>query len=158
MRVITRYACEICGYEYETTRAAHACEARGVPTPVAQVGDIVTCRAGFGWFDGDRAWISNFDDLGKLQQPFDRKHPSHGNCFASCCTYLFYYVVTAITPNPADRHELHYHLATKAMTAETGWGSGWTTDTGSHYTPRRVEPQPVLDTQDLIGRLATSLL
>lgn len=52
----TLYQCEVCGTTYEVRAAAAACEAQGVPTNI-KVGDIVTKRDGYGWHNGDDAWV-----------------------------------------------------------------------------------------------------
>ncbi len=146
MKKIVRYACSICKTEYETNREAVTCEAKGLDAPVAKVGDIVFVRAGFGWFDGDKRWVSNRNVLEKVPKP----NP-HGNCFGECCTFQFYYVVTAIDN---DGHRRRYHIMTKAMSGKQGHRGGYTF--GSHHVTMRVVKKPPLfvtkDSEDLIGQ------
>lgn len=147
MKTKSVYECEICGHTYNTAREAGACEAQGVKGDLAiKVGDIVLARAGFGWFDGDIEWVSNPSVLDH------QAHPSI-NCFGTCCTYAFYYVVTAIDK---EGHRPRFHLATKAMGGQ-GYSCGFTYAFG-HFTPEKVVDPPDLQTQDLIGLKATRLL
>lgn len=167
MKIVTIYECEICGSRHDTEADAAECEAQGIEhVPGLEVGDIVLARAGFGWFDGDVRWIENYDRIGRKVSPFDRpkKNQSHGNCFGACCTYQFYYVVTAIDRvepyKEHDGHRVRYHLATLAMSESTGYGSGWTY-ARHHVTPTKVAapPQHVVDTSKaLIGREARTLI
>jgi hypothetical protein len=39
--VVTRYICDICNTKYATPKKAAQCDARGVETPVAKIGDSV---------------------------------------------------------------------------------------------------------------------
>lgn len=147
----SQYQCEICNKFYNTPELALACEASS-ETPIVNVGDIVFLVAGFTWFTGDINWVSNPTvDL--------RGIASHGNCFSDCCTYKFYYVVTAITnekwPNP---HKLHYHVVTNAM-IDNGYHSGFTTV--NHYKPKLVENPPLLvveESKQFIGLTSGLLL
>ena len=150
--MVPTYKCDICGRTFPSKAAAVACEAYGRPKPSLQVGDIVFARSGFGWYDGDRAWVSN---------PTVQGNPKHGNCFAACCTYRFYYVVTAIdTDTQPGSHRIRYHLVTNAMDGRSGYRSGYTFDSG-HHSPTRV-PQPprqiVKESKALIGLKASHLL
>lgn len=169
MKTITLYVCEGCHSRYETEEKARACEARGFE-PKFEVGDIVLAQAGFGWFDGDPAWIENFDRIGRKRSPFDkpRENADHGNCFDACCTYRFFYVVTAVDHSTHDYsfdgapawHRPRYHLATLAMTGKSGYGIGYTFDE-HHKTPRKVENPPdyVVETSKrLLGKKAPTLL
>jgi hypothetical protein len=52
----TLYMCEICRTNYETPAAAQACEAQGFPTNI-KVGDIIEKHDGYGWHNGDDAWV-----------------------------------------------------------------------------------------------------
>ena len=149
-----RYLCETCGREYKKPEDAMKCEAVK-ETPVVKVGDIVTLKNGFGWYDGDDRWVINPEREGKKT-----KHKDNRNCFDSCCTMGFYYVVTAITPDPRDKHRLQYHCFTNAMTGKNGYHEGYTY-VGTHYTPKKVTRPPrfvVKDSQKLIGKLSEYLL
>jgi hypothetical protein len=124
------FACDICDAEYDNEAGALACEARGKPNLIVAVGDIVFGSAGFGWFDGDKKWVSN------PTVSLKRKCPKgDGNCFDDCCTYRFYYVVSAIDVDPEDSHRPRYHLITGAMLKD--YRVGYTFNTG-HVTPRKV--------------------
>lgn len=122
--MIQIYRCDICAKEYREHRAALRCEQRGMLPCRLKVGDIVFAGAGFGWFDGDKRWVSN---------PNARRdrNPKHGNCFGPCCTYQFYYVVTAIDRDPKDGHRHRYHVATGAMRG--GYYGGHTFETGHEH-------------------------
>lgn len=157
MKTLTRYTCDICHREYPSARAAAICE-REMGKPTVRPGDIVFVGAGFGWYDGDREWVSNPDvKLGGIRE--------HGNCFGECCTYRFYYVVTAVDRDlePAwdgEGHRWRYHLATKAMTGKHGHTGGYTYDV-HHVKPKLVKRPPthVVETsKDLIGRKSENLL
>jgi hypothetical protein len=156
----TLYQCEVCKELYKTEEKALACE-RQKFMPRLEVGDIVLARSGFGWFDGDQKWIQNFHKLGMYTNPGEMPgKENHGNCFRECCTYVFFYVVTAIDHDTRDPHRVRYHLATKAMSASTGYLDGYTFDEG-HYRPRKVRKPPefiVEDSKDLIGLESDSLL
>lgn len=156
MKRMTLYVCEICEAEYRTEQEARVCESRGAPVPSVSVGDIVLTMAGFTWHDADRRWIENPNIL--LKSNGARCPNGDSNCFDECCTYQFYYVVTAVDGDPDDGHRPRYHVETKAM--ESSYRQGYTFDRG-HYTPRKVAspPQYVIDTsRDLIGRIASELL
>lgn len=162
------WECEVCTTRYATPELATACEAQAQTEPSVAVGDIVLCRGGFGWFSGDARWIQNPD---VLQQKLARRGAcprGNGNCFGPCCTYRFYYVVTAIDKEPARspyypeaqvaRHRWRYHLATKAMLH--GYRTGYTFDHG-HYAPSLVPRPPAflaVDKLDLIGTRSTHLI
>jgi hypothetical protein len=59
----TIYQCEVCRTNYEVPAAAQACEAQGVPTNI-KVGDIIEKHDGYGWHNGDDAWVIH--DRGKF--------------------------------------------------------------------------------------------
>lgn len=150
-RITQRWVCPICEKECLTREEAIRCTARGKEKPIVKVGDIVLAPAGFGWFDGSRDWVKN---------PDVKKHPEHGNCFGACCTFQFYYVVTAIDGDDEDPHRTRYHLLTAAMSGEQGYRQGWTYADG-HYKPQRVKdpPDKVLKESKLfIGSKAKYLL
>lgn len=164
----TLYQCEKCMTIYSSAELAQACEAQTIE-PIAQPGEIVLAKGSFGWFDGDKSWISNPDVKLKIN---GYKCPNgDDNCFGSCCNYAFYYVVGAVTLDQPDNvyvrgrvrdelreHRWKYHLFTRAMSSIDGYGSGYTYDHG-HYTPRRVEPQPKLDgAEAFIGQRSKHLL
>ena len=148
MKTLQRYQCEICEEVYDTQAEAESCEAIGREEPVAKVGDFVITEMSFGrfgWFDGDPAWVIVRDKDFQMR-------PGK--------TYSVIYVVTAVdNHDPFGRnnrkHELCYHLATKAMSGEKGYGAGYTfieTHVGLH----KIEAN--LDGTDLIGRLAKCLI
>lgn len=140
------FICSRCIRAYPTLNEAIACEA--VPfSPKFQVGDVVTCRAGFGWFDGEASWVVE-----------PKRDEDHGNCFGGCCTKSFYYVVTAIDGDPNQLHRVRYHVFTQAMSEQSGYRSGYTFDEG-HWTPKLVEPRPSLHgIAELLGLKAEHLL
>lgn len=165
--------CHLCGTRYPTPHAARLCEELGFPEPLVSVGDIVFTRDGFGWFDGDPAWVANFTELfgrRSSEQPDHLlegpKHPEHGNCFDACCTYRFYYVVThidragddSVDRRDAELHRTRYHLVTDAM--KQSYRSGWTYDAG-HYRPEialEVPESVRVSAKALIGTRASGLL
>ena len=163
----TSYLCTACGTEYRNSGEAAACEARAANAkPKFKVGDIVTARAGFGWYDGDRNWIVNAKKVdpnkhGKPGPIVRRKCPNgHGNCFSPCCTFQFYYVVTLIDWDDRDPHlhRVRYHLVTNAMTGKHGYRAGYTFDE-AHWLPKLVAniPLDVLGaSRALIGEKATT--
>jgi hypothetical protein len=172
VKTIGLYVCEGCGSEYRKREDAQACETRARNAAASfKVGDIVTARAGFGWYDGDRSWITNATKVdphkrGKPGPIARRECPNgHGNCFSECCTFSFYYVITHIDADDFNNearklHRVRYHLATNAMKAKNGYHSGYTFDMG-HFTPTLVEKPPTLvrlASRALIGKKATSLL
>ncbi len=155
---IEQHSCDICGTVYDTLEEAQKCEAKGLRKPSVQVGDIVFGTAGFGWYDGDRGWISN-PDVPVRQKPCPN---GDGNCFSECCTYRFYYVVTAIDLDDSGHldslHDRRYHLFTRAMTK--GYRCGYTFDQ-HHVKPKKVADPPldVVETSKaLIGQKALALL
>ncbi len=145
-----QYVCEGCGQIYNDRDKAEKCEALTDEVKVS-VGDVVFASAGFGWFDGDKKWISNPSALKR------RARNKHGNCFGECCTYRFYYVVTVIDTH---EHRTRYHLFTKAMEGKQGYRSGYTYN--EHHVPIELIRDPpqriVRDSKDLISKKATSLL
>lgn len=149
---VLSYRCNGCQHAYETRAEAERCAARGLERLTLAVGDVVTCGAGFGWFDGDVAWVSN---------PAAAKKAAHGNCFGDCCTYAFYYVVTAIVRDPDDGHRERYYVETRAMSAGTRYRGGYTYVRG-HKTPKLVSRVPAIHTTDaalaLRGRRIERLL
>lgn len=162
--MIPYYQCEFCKTTYSTAELAQACEDQKIET-VCEVGDIVTCYPCFGWYDGDKDWVANLDTINQgCSSP-------GSNCFSTCCNYLFYWVVTAITfrenRSPFnDRytqlytHDPVYHLASRAIKGKQkskGYIMGWTTVQG-HHTPEVVEKRPKLKTSDLIGLTTGRLL
>lgn len=144
----TLYICEGCGRKFNQSEDAALCEGR-TSEPTVKVGDIVLARSGFGWYGGDVAWISN---------PKHTPCKSPGtNCFDTCCTYSFYYVVTAID---YESHRVRYHLATMAMSEENDYRYGYTYDQ-HHCTPEKVENPPadvVEQSKTLIGHVARGLI
>lgn len=156
--VIQKFECETCGAQYTTAELAQRCFRQVFPL-VAKVGDIVTSRAGFGGYDGDPRWISNPKIILRKVCP-----NGNGNCFGECCTYSFFYVVTAITKTNRDGgkrgHHNAYHLRTLAMTDTSGYEGGWTSPDG-HVGLRLVKnPSAVVvaASKALIGWTADRLL
>lgn len=134
-------------------------------TRALSIGDIVFCRSGFGWYDGDRNWISNADQVDPKglgnPGPIPRGKCPNGdrNCFSPCCTFLFYYVVSFIDEDPTRAGRRRYHLITNAMTRSHR--SGYTFDDGGHFSPWLVEDPPryILNTsKELLGQAADHLL
>lgn len=133
-KVVTMYHCGICNQAFADKQNAQQCEAQGRPESV-QVGNIVLARSGFGWFNGLAGWVENKARVGR-----DDPCPNGDtNCFASCCTYQFYYVVSHIDGDSQNAHRARYHLVTAAM--KKGYRTGYTYDVG-HCTMRRVEHPP----------------
>jgi len=169
MKTKTIYLCGVCETEYPTLAEAEECEARAKRmSPRFKVGDVVTGRSGFGWFNGDPAWISNPEvAAGGKPEPggvsTKGSQPGHGNCFGDCCTYSFFYVVTAIdedTHQTSLPHRVRYHVATKAMSGTEGYRNGYTFDDG-HVTLTKVSNPPdavVKGLADLIGEKSETLL
>jgi hypothetical protein len=152
MKTITEYECDICATRFAFQSAAEKCEARGLDKKLANVGDIVTVTAGYGWYDGDRGWVTNPNIELRPKRPASHDQ----NCFDRCCTYEFFYVVTAID---AENHRRHYHLVTLAMSGRQGHRSGWTSM--GHYRPKIVMDPPdyVIETsKSVIGETAENLL
>ena len=149
MRALTRYACDWCSEEYKTKVEAAACEA-DPSKRAADLGDIVFNGAGCGWYDGDKGWISNPDVRLRGKCP-----KGDGNCFDTCCTYQFFYVVTAIdrAPRPLGwmepRHPWRYHLFTRAMSGKQGYRGGYV------YSIRKVVGAPpahvITTSKDVLG-------
>jgi hypothetical protein len=153
-KVITLYACDICGSEYEKEEDAKTCEARGQDVERYQVGDVVVFdQYRFGWYDGERAWIENFDDVVETSHTCETR-------FCRKCCYRFYYIVTAIDRDPRDGHRVRYHLETKAMKTSTGYSNGYTFNVG-HFTPKKVPRPPAAVASSgraLVGRTSKHLL
>lgn len=176
MKTKVTYQCGICEDEFKTPEEAQACEDKGRDKALVAVGDIVFCRSGFGWYSGEPKWVSNLEvrphapgtgeNACHVQKP--RCPKRNGNCFEPCCTFQFYYVVTAIDyvddfHYDQVGHRIRYHVMTKAMTsvgANRGYSGGFTFNEG-HCTPELVAKPPaaiVKDAQDLIGKKASHLL
>lgn len=151
MRQLTSFQCEICSKIYASQEEGASCELRGEEKPILFVGDFVVRSAGFGWFDGDRDWVSN---------PNVPLHQTHKyNCFESCCTYAFYYVITEIDKDPEDGHRLRYHLATKAMTGKQGHRVGYDyANNGFWKLVLQPSTKLIADKMDLIGMKADYLI
>lgn len=161
MKTVTQYVCEICGEKYRTEKGALECEAQGSPAaPAFQVGDIVTCGAGFGWFDGDPKWITNpaLIEAYKHGKPWPCPN-GDGNCFSPCCTLQFYYVVTAVEGEGGhEGHRVRYHVCTLAM--KESYRGGYTYDK-HHITPVKVADPPeyvVRTSKSVLGQKFGNLL
>jgi hypothetical protein len=150
------YKCEICSEEYTTEKECLECESRKLDRPKLAVGDIVSIRFGYGWYDGDRDWVIN------PEKEFTKRGGTcptsgDGNCFGECCTMGFYYVITKISH---EQHRVKYHVFTKAMTGKQGHHEGYTYEE-MHYTPTLVPNPPkkvVSSSKDLIGKESDYLL
>lgn len=174
MRAV-HWECETCKQFYDNEQAALDCECwhrEEEGPPSVKPGDIVLAHAGFGCYDGERAWVAN----ARRVDPRRSGHPSkwHGakcktgssNCFGPCCTFEFYYVVTAVDRDEPPHYVQHepahrrwrYHLVTLAM--KGGYRTGWTYDEG-HHKPRLVKRPPLLVRRQgavLVGEHALRLL
>jgi hypothetical protein len=143
---VVRHRCT-CGEEYLSREEAESCLATEIPPKFAP-GDVVTCGDRFGWFDGDEAWIAT-------RKPDPRT--------ASGDRLTFFYVVTLVDRGDSvswggGKHRNRYHLATRAMSGESGYAAGYTFDV-NHWTPEKVENPPELPgLAELIGIPAKSLL
>lgn len=109
------YLCRVCGKGHFLKREAQACEA-STEKPRAKVGDLVLIQKGFGWYDGDPAWVVE-----------------HGGYeFHGQKTHAFWYIVTSLQPvhrarpliGEPDCHVPVYHLWTGALQRQET--SGWT--------------------------------
>lgn len=164
MIVETVYRCGVCRKPFSRRADALVCENKGVEKAVADVGDIVFATCGFGWFDGDKAWVSN-PQVRRFAHytPHPVRKPcprGDRNCFAECCCYKFFYVVTAIDLDDQDDHRIRYHLFTLAMTGKNGHANGYTFNEG-HFTPEKVAKPPVAvlkASKKLIGKKSRRLL
>jgi hypothetical protein len=159
---IEDYKCPICHRIYKSMGDAMDCFEIGIDHPIVEVGDIVFLRSGFGWFDGDKRWVSNPKVLEKHKGvPYEKRHKDRRtNCFDSCCTFQFYHVVTAIDYDPRDSHRTRYHIATKAMKKGNAYRYGFTFNQG-HIRPSKVRNPPkfvVKDSKDMIGHKAEWLV
>jgi hypothetical protein len=174
MIAVHQYECEICHKRSDDRETILACEARGVEKPIVKVGDIVFMGAGFGWFDGDPAWVNNPDvrgpggrngDLTVKPKPCPK---GDSNCFDSCCNFRFYYVVTAIDTvkdhggfgYQSPGHRTRYHVETLAMTGRQGHRGPKFTFASDHVRPKVVKDPPeavVRASKKLIGHVAEHL-
>ena len=166
MKTIEKYQCEICGTIHDLRSDAVACEQQGpYDAGGVEIGDIVFLAAGYGWFDGDKRWINNPDVTGHIVGHATQSCPNgYGNCFNECCTYKFYYVVTAIDQDEGiwhrQDHRARIHCATGAMTVKSGHHCGFTF-VSTHITPRKIENPPefvVKDSKRFIGQKGKYLI
>lgn len=137
------YRCPTCRGEYETEIEALTCF-NSDAKPEFKVGDIVTFGDRFGWFEGDKNWITN----GGLPT----------GDFNGIPTYSFFYVVTKVTTD--RKHRAVYHVATNAMSGAKGYKGGYTVVPG-HDAPELAEnpPQIVIETsKELLGMEFKDLL
>ncbi|HDY90341.1 MAG TPA: hypothetical protein ENH82_19750 [bacterium] len=154
------YFCGLCGTAYDLRETAEKCE-KDLPIYRLEPGDIVTGGSAFGWYDGKKNWITNPNVFLKIDG--NKCKNGNGNCFAYCCNYLFYYVVTFVDLEIwAGRitHKPRYHARTLAMTGKQGYPGGYTTDEGHRYLERvKNPPKRVLaESKPLIGWKAQTLL
>lgn len=138
-----QYICDGCGEKFSDINEAISCEQSGEVERICEVGDIVTGEGGFGWYDGDSRWITN-PNVQLHQKPCPNKN---GNCFSDCCTYFFYYVVTAIDQH---KHRIRYHLTTRAM--KESYRQGHT------FNKHHVQLIKVEDPSDYLVRSGRSLI
>lgn len=142
------FICPTCKRKYPDHDAAVKC-ANSDETPKWEVGQIVTFGDRFGWYDGERDWVTNPDIVPDM--------------YASGRGYSLYYVITAITKDRWQNeyaHQLRYHVETMAMTGKKGYRGGYTSRSG-HFTPRLVTnpPQIIQDqAKQLIGHKFDHLL
>jgi len=140
----TIYVCEICDREYDTEEEAMQCESQGLESPILPVGSFVLTHpiqyGRFGWFNGNKDWI--------IQAP----RGLHSKKDWDSTYYNFIYVITAVTYNKERRkgHIPRYHLATRAMTKETGNHGGYTYPE-THLKMIEFSPSIELDVSNLIG-------
>lgn len=157
MKIVTMFQCEFCKALHDNRDDATQCESGADKEPVLKVGDIVTGRSGFGWFDGDLLWVSNPGVYENKDRPTD-----HGNCFGACCTFDFYYVVTAVDRGEdfhhyAKGHQIIYHLETEAMSGDQGYRSGYTCRAHIEMTVVPDPPTAVVEaSKKLIGHKAST--
>lgn len=131
-----KFVCEKCRGTYDTFAEAERCETMKPRRPPRhQVGDIVTYQAGYHWYDGDPRWVINPDVDPK-------KRTCQHNCFDLCCTWGFFYVITAIE---TDHNRYLYHLVTSAMTGASGHARTLVT---SPTDLKKVEDPPAFVVED----------
>ncbi len=144
------WACNVCGREWALPAEAEACAARGLAVEIVKPGDIVFLSAGYGWYDGDATWVSN----PKVKLKLDGAKCPNGNksCYSHCCTFRFYYVITAVDRDPEDGHRARYHVETRAMTGKQGHHGGYT------YEVHHVRPKLVVDPPDAVVKAGAKLV
>jgi hypothetical protein len=147
--------CPVCGRHHAAYPLLKACM-QSTEKPAAQVGDIVMIENGYGWFDGDEAWVYGRNGYKFHQKP----------------TLQFWFVVTAITgyaghrshrpEGEPDLHRLSYHVQTLAIkNGQSGGMGGWTTMTRHipFKTATRKPPEAVVEaSRGMIGRTFNNLL
>lgn len=141
MEVIIKYECPVCKKQYLEKEEAERCMNTEFK-PNLEVGEIVKLHPRFGWYDGKSNWIQS-GSVGDVSNLLS-----------------FYYVVTEIDRDKRDPHRVRYHVATMAMSPQTGYHRGYTFDEG-HFTPQKVEnPQfeIIEDSKQLIGLKSNHLL
>jgi len=150
------YICPVCKTSYKSEATAVKCATRtDMLKPIAAVGEIVCMELGYGWTDGEPAWL--IDNKG---YKFHDKH-----------TLRFWFVVTAITQRISHErdeiadvgcHGIIYHVQTLAVKNGHPIGkSGWTTPDG-HHGFKKIDIQPpaevVEQSKALIGQVFGHLL
>lgn len=154
---ITAYKCPTCGHLYETQEAVEYCY-NSTGEQEFSVGDVVVIERGYGWYDGDPAWV------------LDREgYEFHGEK-----TYRMYYVVTAVDldlhPNSYQEvgpckekvrgHRLRYHVASRAWNGKDGYYIGWNVTGGTHFHMMRttLKAANLPGAEALLGRKTSHLL
>lgn len=150
------YVCPICKTPYKSEATALKCATRSdLSKPIAAAGDIVCMELGYGWHDGNPAWL--IDGKG---YKFHDKH-----------TLRFWFVVTAVTQRASHepdsrpdvtRHQIVYHVQTLAVKNGHAVGlCGWTTPDG-HHGFKKIDVQPpaevVGQSKVLVGQVFSRLL
>jgi hypothetical protein len=136
--------CSVCGSAWSTQAEAVDCMAIDMPCSV-KPGDIVVLERGYGWYTNED-WV--LDQNG---------HDFHGK------TYRFLYVIVAVTTghdfglfNENDvryGHSKRIHIYGDAVDQ---CRHTWTTDNGSHITPKLWRPKTKADRERAARLLATA--
>lgn len=145
------YLCPVCGTGYVNKLQAIACR-DSTPEPVAKPGDMLLLQLGYGWYDGDPAWVIENGGYKFHNQP----------------THAFWFVVTSIDsyarPKPlvGDReaHEWRYTVASKAL---QGLDCGrWTRPRTHHWQSEKDTRRPSeslrVEAQQFVGIKSDTLL
>lgn len=155
----TVFLCSTCEESYDTFQKALNCESQ---TDESQfnIGDIVTTvRGHYGWFDGDKSWVID-PTGGKKERDLLKKYGLKPDKFHGTRTLHFYYVITDIDRDPANKHKVRYHLHTRAILYSNKPKSGYTFNEG-HIPIVLIKDPPkqiVKRSLQLIGKKAVELL